>query len=190
MLHPNDILQAPLYQPVPHPDFAGWAVCQPCTERMEMMRPHLPPKGTMIDAGCHTGFFCREFSNMGWRVIGFDKSEDWVGVARAMGEWDGDPKPEYRVGNILEMDLPACDVALCLSVAMYLFDVPDRGWSFFRQLAGKAKMTWLDFGGMYSNRLPFNEDDVCQKMKSMAGFRTCRMVGRTNFESRPLYLLE
>ena len=177
-----------LYQPIEHPDYAGQPVSQPCFERWSMMLPFL--KGsTAVDVGCHTGWFCRQFARIGWQATGYDRSRDWLDTAIAMNEFTPEPKPQYVHGNVMEMGLPECDVALCLSVVMYLFDDYDAGWRFLDRLSQRAKMMFMDFGGMYADKLPFTEDNVCQIMAEKTHYKTCGLIGRTDFENRPLFML-
>lgn len=163
---------------------------QPCFERWEYIKPFVVGKGTVLDVGCNTGWFCRKFASVGWLAIGIDRNEDWLQAAI-----DQNPKlttdlqwPEYVRGDVLMMNLPEADIALCLSVAMYLFDDPAKGWTFFDNLSRRVPIMFMDFGGMYAHRLPFTEETVIGEMKARTAYRSGRLLGRTNFEHRPFFL--
>jgi SAM-dependent methyltransferase len=181
--------ETPLYQPLEHPDFARCPALQPCLERWELIHSCLAANsGRVIDFGCHTGWFCRQFSRLGWEAMGIERSADLVEIARSMEEFAGERKPSYFVGDLLKLPLPPCDVALCLSVAMYLFDDRAKGWEFFDRVSRSATIMFLDFGGMYSNRLPFNESSVGNEMCARTQFVDFRKIGNTLFENRPLFI--
>lgn len=181
-------IEAPPYQPLEGCDIPA---LQPCIERWEMMRPLLPTKpGRMIDFGCHTGWFCRKFSKEGWRVWGLDRSVDWIETAKSLNQHAGKIPPSYYAFDFIESIFPQCDVALCLSLAMYLFDDDKKGWSFFQSVSESSKIMFLDFGGQYAKRLPFDESTVIEQMVSQTHFTAGRLLGRTNFESRPFYIFE
>lgn len=192
----NHELKKPLlYQPIDHPEFNGWEVVQPCVERMRMIRESRGPAHkspgiySMVDFGCHTGWFCRQFAKDGWKTTGVEKSAIHVEIARAVDEWAG-VKTEYFVGNLLNFPIPKADVALCLSVAMYLFEDLDRGWDFFNRISQNISQLYLDFGGMYANRLPFTRETVVDQMFKHTAYKIGIPLGTTGFENRPMFLFE
>jgi SAM-dependent methyltransferase len=197
------LLQFPLYQPIEHPEFAGEAV-QPCEERLKLildalpgavLHPPNPGRRFMVDFGCHTGWFCRAFSRLGWLTVGFDRSPEWLEAASLLNELTEGPKPRYILADVLSVfDLqtdrePVCDVALCLSVAMYLFEDPAKGWKFFKNVSESAQRMFFDFGGMYSARVPFNEEELPGLMLKHTAFQSWRKIGASNLE-RSLFLFE
>lgn len=150
-----------------------------------MMIPRVPGStGTVVDLGCHTGWFCRQFARGGWKAIGIDRSKEWIGVARSLnGLFDVDA--DYRIGDIINDDVPKCDVALLLSAAMYLFDDPARGWAAMRRISEAAPMLFFDYGGMYADRMPPTFlDDLIPKTV----YRHLSILGGSDFEQRPLYM--
>jgi hypothetical protein len=191
-----------LYQPLEHPDCADWPVKQPCEERWGMIAaaiadfpitdpdPFDQPASTVVDYGAHTGWFCRQFSRGGWQALGIERSAFWLEIAHAMQPWARAPKPWYSCRDILaEAPLP-CDVALCLSTAMYLFDDPAIGWRFFRNVSHTAPRLFLDFGGMYADRLPFTEATVVDAMTARTHYTRGRLLGYSDFGARPMFLFE
>lgn len=194
----RSLVQFPLYQPIEHPDFAGEPV-QICEERLrlifETLGDALQKRGFMIDFGCHTGWFCRAFARRGWLTVGIDRSPEWLEAASLLnGLVDGEkPKPRYIIGDALSVfDLnvkreQACDVALCLSVAMYLFQDPERGWAFFKHVSETTQTMFFDFGGMYLNRVPFNEHEIGELMIEKTDFQSWRKIGTSNL-GRALFM--
>lgn len=179
---------APPYQPI---EGCELPALQPCVERWQMMQDWLPQRGRvrrMVDYGCHTGWFCREFSKAGWRTTGFDRAPDWIETAQSLNEHAGRIKPKYCQANVLDMSLPECEVALCLSLAMYLFDDVHAGWKFFNSVSLQSPIMFIDFGGQYANRLPFTEATVIEEMLKHTTYTLGRLLGHTAFESRPLFL--
>ena len=151
-----------------------------------MMQPWLPAKaGRMMDLGCHTGWFCREFKRAGWQTFGIERAPDWAELARTL-----DPQGDYLTADVFTVEFAECDVALCLSLAMYLFDDLERGWELFRRISQAAPLMFLDFGGMYANRLPFTESTVIEQMVGNTLYRDGLLLGRTAFEERPFFLFE
>ena len=137
-----------LYQPIEHQDFPGWDVAQPCVERWAMIREalHGVAPGRALDLGCHTGWFSRRLAGDGWIVTGIDRSAEWLAVAREMGGPAWGSPPEYRQADLASCELPAADVALALSVAMYLFPREDDevGWEFLDRLSLAAPVAFID----------------------------------------------
>lgn len=180
---------AALYQPIEHPDFDKWPVVRACQDRMDLIESDLVMRGLrlgrMLDLGCHTGWFCRAFAKLGWLAIGFDRSGPWLAVAEAMNRdlsvsW----RPSYQLANIETSGFPRADVALCLSSAMY-FEWP-AGWDLFDRVSRAAPILYLDFGGMYADRLPFTEADVIEQMIARTGYTAGAVLGHTGDEPRPL----
>lgn len=186
----KSILLPELYQPIEHPDFDGWNVKQPCVERWEMIQREIGAAGRMVDLGCHTGWFCRQFARLGWTTWGIDKSADHIEIAREMDAWANIPKTEYLVANLLETYVQPADVVLCLSVSMYLFEDRDRGWNFFDELSQKCERMFMDFGGMYADRLPFDKLNVIDQMLDRTEFKSGQLLGNSGFEERPLYVFQ
>ena len=179
---------AALYQPIDHPDFEGWPVVRGCRDRFDLILSDLwdrgPARGTVLDLGCHTGWFCRAFDALGWQAIGFDRSGPWLDVAEALNAGRKTP-PAYVLEDMQAVDpFPPADVALCLSMAMYL-DWPD-GWDLFDRVSRAAPILYLDFGGMYADRLPFTETDVIAQLIARTRYTDGAILGHTGDEPRPL----
>lgn len=179
-----------LYQPIELPEFEDWPVQQPCVERWAMIEPHLPPAGTALDLGSNTGWFCRRFSRAGWRAIGIERSPEWSSVAVALNDLCevGHP-PEYRFGDLMSMTLPEADVVLALSVLMYLFDHEQDGLALLNWMSQSAPVAFVDFGGMYAERLPFDAESFPSVVRENTGYTAVELLGHTDLQSRPLYKL-
>ena len=180
-----------LYQPLEHPAFRDWEAQQPCIERWRMLGNALwlalPSK--LLDLGCHTGWFCRAFSRHGWRVVGIDKDLLAIEIAsELMRPWDGEPAPEYRLENLADASLPAVDVALCLSLVMYLF--PEPGWELLDRVSRAAPIMFLDFGGQHAERCPFTATTIGDEILERTQYATWRQLGETALENRPFYVFE
>lgn len=178
-----------LYMPLEHPDFADWQVVQPCVERWAMMQRHIPVTGKMLDLGCNTGWFCRQFNKAGYWVVGIDKDPIAIEVARELRQWQGDAPLVYRNENIFDIELPYVDVVLCLSILMYMFEDVTRGWEFLNTVSERCDVMFADFGGMYSDRLPFTKETFSAEILSRTRFKRCTLLGVSNLEQRPFYLL-
>lgn len=182
-LYNHELDKKLLYQPIEHPDFDDWEYQQPCVERWSMILPHIPRFGTVLDIGCHTGWFCRQFSRYGWKSIGVDTRKENIEVAKALDSFCGEYQPTYYVGDALSIDFPEVDVALCLSVLMYFF--PSHGWMLLNKL--KTKKLFLDFGGMYAHKMP---TDFIDQLPQRTNFTKITLLGTTCLEDRPLYMVE
>lgn len=181
-----------LYQPV--------EVCpelpavQPCTERLELIVEALNDfgmdaeyEGMVLDVGCHTGWFCRAFARMGWRATGIDRSADWISTAGKMNEIlpISAPDPEYVVADVAKTLLPESDVALCLSVSMYLFQ--SDGEKALHRISEVADLMFFDFGGMYVKNVPADESTIEEMIRGCTLYTESRKLGRSAID-RPLYL--
>lgn len=188
------ILARPLYQPIESPELESETALQPCVERMELMLAVLGDRtGSLVDLGCHTGWFCRAFARRGWDVLGIDKSADWVEVARGLNTGSNAENipwlPAYRVMDLQGGGFPKSDVALCLSVAMYLFqESAEVGWTFLQRVSRCAPLMFFDFGGMYAHHLPFNEATALEHIVANTDYSEGRLLGHTAFESRPFFV--
>lgn len=182
-----------LYQPLEHPYFNKWPAQQPCQERWDMIErsTHLSTPGVCLDLGCHTGWFCRQFSHFGWVSIGIDKDPVSLSVARGfMSAFDGDPKPEYIEDDLCNLELPRADITLCLSLVMYLFpeNGPESdGWNFLWRVSLASPIMFLDYGGDYSGHLPRHLE---QGVIDNTDYSSYRLLGRTSLQSRPFYIFQ
>lgn len=180
-----------LYQPIEHPLFDAATVTQPSLERLGMILTALGghPPGTLLDLGCHTGWFSRTFSELGWDVTGLDASVDWLHAAQVLNQLCRLGRgPRYARVDLRETALPRVDVVLCLSVAMYLFR-PDAevGWRTMRRISTAAPLAFIDFGGMYADALPFTADNVIDQVVDQTAFRAGTLLGWTAM-GRPLLM--
>lgn len=73
-----------LYQPVNDPRIEDWNLWRPDSFlRLEYLtKIHALVPGSVLDAGCETGYFCREFARRGYQVTGIDSKEKALAVAR------------------------------------------------------------------------------------------------------------
>ena len=172
-------LDQPLYQPIETPDFFHCSAQQPCQERLNIMVPHLEGIRTLLDVGCHTGWFCRSFSRMGVKTIGIDRSPEWLAAAIELH-----PEGDYRSGDVADLELPSVDAVLCLSVAMYF---GDNSESIFWKMSHAARKMVLDFGGQYASSMPFGESDAVEWMLKHTVFTSGVAIGRSAIH-RPLFL--
>lgn len=185
------ILTRPLYQPIESPELESEIPLQPCVERMEMMLAVLGDrKGSLVDLGCHTGWFCRAFARLGWEVLAIDRSPDWIETARSLNHLAPyEHMPAYRVADLSGGGFPKSDVALCLSVAMYLFhESAEVGWTFLERVSRCAPLMFLDFGGMYAHHLPFDEATAIDQIVANTEYAEGRLLGHTQFEARPFFV--
>lgn len=184
-------LNTVLYQPIERADLEASEVKQPCIERLEMITKELGPEvGTLLDLGCHTGWFCRAFARLGWRTVGIDRSEEWLFTARVLNDLvEGVPHQPYYIQADLDRPpcLPQAEVALCLSVAMYLFE-RGHGWEFLDKVSRAAPVMFLDFGGMYAHHLPFTEENAIEAILARTEYTRGKLLGHSDFEDRPLFM--
>lgn len=186
-----------LYMPLEISEFDDWEVVQPCERRVSMIFDVLGNDyaGSVLDVGCHTGFFCREFSRRGWSATGLEPSKEWFDVAVKMnGEaLLGAVPPVYVNSSVDDMDATDTnryDVALCLSVAMYFFrgrSIAD-GWMSFNRIALEAPTLFLDFGGQYAKHLPFIADNAVEAVVGCSVYTEGEYLGPSDFEGRPMFV--
>lgn len=74
---------------------------------------------TVLDLGCGSGFFTRAFGGSAKHVIGMDNAEKQIDIARQSSEQN----VEYVLGDIMEDDLPSCDIVHAPFVLGYCSDV-------------------------------------------------------------------
>jgi SAM-dependent methyltransferase len=80
------------------------------------------PGALVVDAGCGTGAHARGLSELGYRVVGVDRSPELVEVARGLGGG-----PEYAVGDLLDWRPPRPAAAvLCRGVLNDLLEPAER----------------------------------------------------------------
>lgn len=108
----------------------------------------LPPRGSFLDAGCGSGFFCDEFARAGHTVAGIDFNADLIAIA----------KRRYPTLDLRQMDIYECgalgqkfDLIVCAGVIQSVFE-PERA---FAQMASLQES-----GGHLS---------VCTRNKSFLG---------------------
>ena len=182
-----------LYQPLEHPRLIDKQSQQPCLERWHYIQSiGLASSGMCIDIGCHTGWFCRKFSHLGWDTLGIDKKAFEIEVAQEfMQPFNGPIDPKYFEGDITLVDLPQADIVLCLSMVMYLFNpqfgkTTEQAWDTLHKISLAAPKMFLDYGGMYSTLDQSFPEDVL----GHTAYTSKQLLGFTDLESRPFYLFE
>lgn len=198
LLYNKELDKKLLYQPLEHPAFADWEAQQPCVERWNMMsKDGITTAGiglTVLDLGCHTGWFCRKFSHAGWKSIGIDKDPLALEIAsELMRPFDGPIHPNYYNDDIQHMQLPYADIALCLSVVMYIFSREDNGksgYEFLDRVSSTASVMYFDYGGMYAKHLPTDHKQFAERIVANTQYKRFKLLGYTGLESRPFYVFE
>ncbi len=185
------------YHPMDHPEFEGWEVDQPCAERFAMLSEVIDVAGggTMIDIGCHTGWFCRTFALHGWRTSGWDNQPEAILLAEAMQTWRGGPlRSGLHVADARRVDPPQADVALVLSVLMHLFrkrrgeDHLPSPWALLRKIGARCGRMYVDCSwGAYAKNLPFTRETMPSMICEKTGYRRYRVLGRGARENRELF---
>ena len=193
-----------VYQKIEHPSFSDWTCHQPCEERWEMILQNLGhPSPTLggqprrcLDLGCHSGWFCRAFSRLGWSCIGIDKDPLVIEIAKnrlIIEDTTGVFWPSYQCRDFcVFIPLPYSDVLLCLSLIMYIFeeDSPGKGWKYLNHFSQSSPKMFLDCGGMYSHRLPFVPEDAGQAIVDNTTYTSFELLGNTALEGRPFYVFD
>jgi 2-polyprenyl-3-methyl-5-hydroxy-6-metoxy-1,4-benzoquinol methylase len=108
----------------------------------------MPGRGTFLDAGCGSGFFCDEFARAGHDVVGIDFNADLIAIANR----------RYPALDLRRMDIYECgalartfDLIVCAGVIQSVFE-PERA---FAQLASLQE--------------PAGHLSVCTRNKSFLG---------------------
>ena len=190
-----------LYHPVIHPDFKDWPITQPCEERWAMMAPHLPTSDRpVLDLGCHSGWFCRKFSDAGYSVIGVDNEQEPIKLATAQRLFHRKLSfgIEYHKADAVEFinttdDQYSC--VLCLSMIMHVFRIhgEEIGTEFLNTISKRTPLMFFDCGfGGYQKVLPFRKTNVQQFILSNTDFRESEVLGmgRRRNEARPLFMFK
>lgn len=90
-------------------------------EQDAVLRELLPPTGGLaIDVGCGEGRWTRELAELGYDVVGVDRSHTLVEAAR-----DADPNGRYEVAPAEELPFADGEVSfvLCVNVLMHIVDL-------------------------------------------------------------------
>jgi len=90
-------------------------------KRYEFARPWCGER-TVLDAGCGVGYGTAHLAEVTASVVGVDRDEDAIAYAR---ERYARPNVEFRVGDLLDLDLPAAffDVVCSFETIEHLEDV-------------------------------------------------------------------
>lgn len=83
--------QNKLYQPLDHPDFAGWHVAMDCADTLNTI---LNEAGSLenkkvLDVGCCTGWYCYRLVERGASVLGIDRDAVRIEAADRLRGWYG-----------------------------------------------------------------------------------------------------
>ena len=188
-----------LYQPLDHPDFAGWSITQPCAERWKMIHEWLGPAWfeakqprNVLDIGCHTGWFCRKFAAQGCKVMGIDSKPTALRAAfvASVFRHDDGNAPRYIKGDCSAI-YGDYDVCLCLSLIMHLFAQTehDEAWRQLAAISKRCRVMFLDcvWGG-YTKHLPFTPVGLPAAFMKHTTYTHFHLLGRTAHENRPFYV--
>lgn len=79
-----------------------------------------PPTGLTLDAGCGEGRWTRALRAAGYGVVGVERSEELLAIARK-----ADPEGGYELGTVESLPLPdgAARLVLCVNVLMHVVDL-------------------------------------------------------------------
>lgn len=90
-------------------------------EHDAVLRQLLPPAGGLtVDVGCGEGRWSRELAELGYDVVGVDRSNALVAAAR-----EADPAGRYEIAPAEDMPFPdgAVSFVLCVNVLMHIVDL-------------------------------------------------------------------
>ncbi len=74
--------------------------------------------GLVVDLGCGSGRWAAELNRAGYDVWGVDQSRAMIRLARKIA-----PRSNFRVGSLLEIELPLCDAVTSIGECLnYTFD--------------------------------------------------------------------
>jgi SAM-dependent methyltransferase len=93
----------------------------PAHQHDEVLRELLPaPSGLTVDAGSGEGRWTRELRSLGHDVIGIDRSERLVALAR-----EADPEGRYEIGTLeaLPLEDASASFVLCVNVLPHVVDL-------------------------------------------------------------------
>jgi hypothetical protein len=78
-----------IYNVISHPDLDDVPALHG-RERFELIRDHLPfREGTALDIGCHWGYYCQRFEELGFRCIGVEADERHFYFAQKLRRAEG-----------------------------------------------------------------------------------------------------
>ena len=94
-----------LYQRVPHPDLDVIGYSHDCTERMELIRPHLDrTTGRLLDIGANYGMFCHYMEDLGFDCVAVEMDPAHVELLKKIrGVFNR--KFAVEEGSIFDVDL-------------------------------------------------------------------------------------
>ncbi len=186
------------YQPMSHPDLASWQITQPCKERLKMMSATEPSK-SILDLGCHTGWFCRKLKTASNRVVGVEENAGLIQAAQTRDTWryENPPhRPEYvhsTIGEYLDSQSEQFDTCLYLSIIMHVFARLEHGeaWAQLKQISQRTQRMYMDivYGG-YAKHFPFTPETMPDEVIKYTEFTSFKLLGRTNHENRPFYVFQ
>jgi SAM-dependent methyltransferase len=91
----------------------------------EELRRHGLAGRTVLDLGCGSGEVSLIAARLGARVIGIDIVPAMTAIAQREADAAGvGDRTEFRVGNILDDELPRADVSMMVGVIEYYSDLP------------------------------------------------------------------
>ena len=134
-----------VYAPLMHPDLER-IPSHYSHKRFEMIARHLPDKyGTMLDIGCHWGYFCHRFEDMGWKCTGVEYSEENFFFLERLRRASN---RSFRIVNASIFDFAKnerCEYDIILALAIFHhFLVSEEDFQRLKQL-----LSWLDAREMY-----------------------------------------
>jgi SAM-dependent methyltransferase len=85
---------------------------------LQILRRNGVKRGLVADLGCGSGRWARELDRAGYDVWGVDQSVAMIRLARRFA-----PRAKFKVGSLLQLELPACDAVTCIGECVnYTFD--------------------------------------------------------------------
>lgn len=174
-----------LYQPLEHPDFADWKVDRECIDRWKSIKAYLgdTPGKSFLDIGSCTGWFCWQLARAGAKVIGVDKNQRRIQIARTLSKYHRfpDDNPQFLVGKFEDHIKGQFDGVLFLSVFHHYIRLhKEEAWKTTDLISKHSKMMFMDLS---LNRLPLEWNP--QKVLDTSRFTKVKQLSEGN---RPLYV--
>ena len=184
-----------VYAKLNHPDLQFIDCQHPSDDRFEIIKRHLPPsRGTLLDIGSHWGFFCQQFTRLGFECTAVEALSHNVRFMKGLRDAEG---LTFKVHSCSIFDIPRpinFEVVLALNIFHHFIKTEEnlgKLKTFLRDMNTKSMIFQphiFDEPQMEGSFVNFQPEEFVQFVIEHSSLSNYQKIG-TAIDKRDIFLL-
>lgn len=191
LLKINQVHDIELYQPVERLEVRNWPKVRNCQDRYNMMINFIKnkiKKGSVLDLACSYGWFLSKFKEKGFKVLGIDRDEKAIEIARLIYGLNDSELETIKIEDFFKKNTQQFDIVLFLSILHHYAIGKEKG-EVIEILKNLDKITgkilFLDTGQNHEqwfkeNLKEWDENYIVNLIKQNTSFKEVIPLGKDN----------